>query len=133
MFVHGDVVASITVDIIFIAVVIAVDNVYLAVDVTTVDVVFFATAIVVVTVAVGLITADTVSLGVITVIFVVVFVPTIRIDVVCHAVINVVIVDFFVNIMFADEILQLRAKFPTVMVSCSRFIWITNSSDHRRG
>ena len=30
------------------------------------------------------------------------------------------------------EILQLRAKLQTVMVSCSRFIWITNSSDHRR-
>ena len=30
------------------------------------------------------------------------------------------------------EILQLRAKFQTAMVSCSRFIWITNSSDHRR-
>ena len=30
------------------------------------------------------------------------------------------------------EILQLGAKFQTAMVSCSRFIWITNSSDHRR-
>ena len=30
------------------------------------------------------------------------------------------------------EILQLRAKFETAMVSCLRFIWITNSSDHRR-
>ena len=30
------------------------------------------------------------------------------------------------------EILQLRAKFQTAMVSCSRFIRITNSSDHRR-
>ena len=29
------------------------------------------------------------------------------------------------------EILQLRAKFLTAMVSCSRIIWITNSSDHR--
>ena len=27
---------------------------------------------------------------------------------------------------------QLRAKFQTAMVSCPRFIWITNSSDHRR-
>ena len=27
---------------------------------------------------------------------------------------------------------QLRAKFQTARVSCSRFIWITNSSDHRR-
>ena len=30
------------------------------------------------------------------------------------------------------EILQLRGKFQTAMVSCSRFIWITNSSGHRR-
>ena len=30
------------------------------------------------------------------------------------------------------EILQLRDKFQTAMVSYSRFIWITNSSDHRR-
>ena len=30
------------------------------------------------------------------------------------------------------EILQLRAKFQTAVVSCSRFIRITNSSDHRR-
>ena len=30
------------------------------------------------------------------------------------------------------EILQLRAKFQTAMVSCSRFILITNCSDHRR-
>ena len=30
------------------------------------------------------------------------------------------------------EILQLRVKFQTVMVSYSRFIWITNSSYHRR-
>ena len=30
------------------------------------------------------------------------------------------------------EILQLRAKFHTAMVSCSRFIWITNSSDNGR-
>ena len=30
------------------------------------------------------------------------------------------------------EILQLRDKFQTVMVQCSRFIWITNSSNHRR-
>ena len=29
------------------------------------------------------------------------------------------------------EILQLRAKFQTAMMSCSRFIRITNSSDHR--
>ena len=30
------------------------------------------------------------------------------------------------------EILQLRAKFQTAIVLCLRFIWITNSSDHRR-
>ena len=30
------------------------------------------------------------------------------------------------------EILQLRAKFQTAMLSCSRFIWITNSSNHSR-
>ena len=30
------------------------------------------------------------------------------------------------------EILQLQAKFQAVMVSCSRFIWITNSSGCRR-
>ena len=29
-------------------------------------------------------------------------------------------------------ILQLQAKFQTAMVSCSRFAWITNPSDHRR-
>ena len=27
------------------------------------------------------------------------------------------------------EVLQIRAKSQTAMVSCSRFIWITNSSD----
>ena len=30
------------------------------------------------------------------------------------------------------EILQLRAKFQIAMVSFLRFIWITNSSNHRR-
>ena len=101
MFVSGDVVASITVDVIFLAVVSDVINVYLAVDVTTVDV-FFATAVfIVVSVAVPLVTADTVSLVVITVVFIVGFVSTIKIDVVCHAVINVAIVDFFDNITFA--------------------------------
>ena len=30
------------------------------------------------------------------------------------------------------EILQFRAKFQTLMVSCSIFIWITNSSGYRR-
>ena len=30
------------------------------------------------------------------------------------------------------EILQLRVKFQTAMVSRSRFIWITNASDRRR-
>ena len=30
------------------------------------------------------------------------------------------------------EVLQLRAKFQTAMVSCLRFVWITISSDHRR-
>ena len=29
------------------------------------------------------------------------------------------------------DILQLRAKFQTAMVSCSRSIWITDFSDHR--
>ena len=42
----------------------------------------------------------------------------------------------FVGAVFMDifmvEILQLRAKFLTAMLSCSRIIWITNSSDHRR-
>ena len=28
------------------------------------------------------------------------------------------------------EMLQLRAKFQAATVSCSRFVWITNSSDH---
>ena len=103
MFVSGDVVASITVDAIFLAVVIDFFNVYLAVDVTTADVVFFATAIaIVVTVVVALIAINAVSLVVITVIFVVVFAPTIRIDVLYHTVIIVIIVDFFVNIIFTD-------------------------------
>ena len=76
LFVSGDVVASITVDVIFFTVVFDVNNIYLAVDVTTVDVVFFATAIVVaVAVAVTLITVDIVSLVVITVIFVLVSFP----------------------------------------------------------
>ena len=35
------------------------------------------------------------------------------------------------NLKFV-EILQLRAKFETAMVSCSRFIRITNFSDHKR-
>ena len=30
------------------------------------------------------------------------------------------------------EVFQLRTNFQTVMVSCSRFIWITNSMTHRR-
>ena len=103
MFVIDDIAACSTVNLICLAVVIDVINVYLAVDVTTADFVFFATAIViVVTFAVALITVDTVSLVVINVIFVVVFVSTIRIDVVCYAVINVVVVDFFVNMIFAD-------------------------------
>ena len=84
MFAIGAVVASITVHVIFLAVVIDVFNVYLAVDVTTAHIVFFAAAIVIVAaVAVALITIDTVSLVLITVIFVV-FAPTIKIDVVCH-------------------------------------------------
>ena len=33
---------------------------------------------------------------------------------------------------FYAEILHIRAKFQTAMVSCSRLIWITNSNDHRR-
>ena len=75
-FVIGAVVASITADVIFLAVVIDVFNDYLAVDVTTAHIVFFATAIViVVTVAVALITIDKVSLILITVIFVVVSLP----------------------------------------------------------
>ena len=32
---------------------------------------------------------------------------------------------------FYVPILQLRAKFQTAMVPWLRFIWITNSSDHR--
>ena len=75
-FVIGAVVASITADVIFLAVVIDVFNDYLAVDVTTAHIVFFATAIViVVTVAVALITIDKVSPILITVIFVVVSLP----------------------------------------------------------
>ena len=30
------------------------------------------------------------------------------------------------------KILQLRVTFQTAMVSCWRFVWITNSSDKRR-
>ena len=37
----------------------------------------------------------------------------------------------YVNFIYV-EILHIRAKFQTAMVSCSRFIWVTNSSDHRR-
>ena len=77
-----------TVDVIFLAVVIDVFNIYLVVDVTTAHIVFFAAAIVII-VAVDLITTDKVSLVLITPIFVVVFVLTIKIDVVCHTVINV--------------------------------------------
>ena len=99
LLVSGDVVAFITV-VIFLALAIDFLNIYLA------DIVFFATTIVV-TVAVALITIDTVSLVVITVIFTV-FVPNIRIDVVCHTVINLVIVDFFCQYhfrwcLFADD------------------------------
>ena len=39
------------------------------------------------------------------------------------------------EVLFSEaviHILQLRFKFKTAMVSCSRFWWITNSSDHRR-
>ena len=39
--------------------------------------------------------------------------------------------DFFVS-PESLEMLQLQAKFQTAMVVCSRFIWITNSSDRRR-
>ena len=93
LFAIGAVVASITDDVIFLAVVIDVFNVYLAADVTTAHIVFFATAIaIVVTVAVGLITNDTVSLVLIIVIFIVVFTPTIKIYVACHTVISLVIV-----------------------------------------
>ena len=77
-----------TVDVIFLAVVIDVFNIYLVVDVTTAHIVFFAAAIVII-VAVDLITTDKVSLVLITPIFFVVFVLTIKIDVVCHTVINV--------------------------------------------
>ena len=77
-----------TVDVIFLAVVIDVFNIYLVVDVTTAHIVFFAAAIVII-VAVDLITTDKVSLVLITPIFVVVFVLTIKIDVVCHTVVNV--------------------------------------------
>ena len=79
-----------TVDVIFLAVVIDVFNIYLVVDVTTAHIVFFAAAIVIVIiVAVNLIFTDKVSLVLITPIFFVVFVLTIKIDVVCHTVINV--------------------------------------------
>ena len=94
-------------------------NVYLAVDLNTVDIVFFATAIViVVTVAVAFITIDTISLLLVTVIFVFVFAPTTKIDVVCHTVINVVIVDFFVSFIFADV-------FVVVFIGCGmpQFRW----------
>ena len=37
-----------------------------------------------------------------------------------------------VKCLTSFEILQLQAKFQTVIVSRSRFIWITNSNDHRR-
>ena len=40
--------------------------------------------------------------------------------------------DFLIFYQIFLEILQLRAKFQTEMVPCSRFISITNSSDHRR-
>ena len=76
-----------TVDVIFLAVVIDVFNIYLVVDVTTAHIVFFAAAIVII-VAVDLITTDKVSLVLITPIFVVVFVLTIKIDVICHTAIN---------------------------------------------
>ena len=83
MFISGDAVASIIVDVTFHAVVFDVINVYLSAGVTTADVFFFTSAIaIVVTVSVALITVDTISLVVITVNFVVVFVPTDRIDVV---------------------------------------------------
>ena len=79
-----------TVDVIFLAVVIDVFNIYLVVDVTTAHIVFFAAAIVIVIiVAVDLIFTDKVSLVLIIPIFFVVFVLTIKIDVVCHTVINV--------------------------------------------
>ena len=37
-----------------------------------------------------------------------------------------------VKCLTSFEILQLQVKFQTVIVSCSRFIWVTNSNDHRR-
>ena len=102
LFVISPVVTSNTVDVIFLAVVIDVFKVYLAVDVTTVPIVFFPTVIVVaVTVAVAFITIDTVSVVLIKVLFVVALVPTIKIDAVYHTVINVVLVDFFVSFIFA--------------------------------
>ena len=108
----GAIVASITVDVIFLAVVIDVFNVYHAADVTSAHTVFFATAIViVVTVAVTLITIDTVSLVLTAVIFVAAFTPTIETDIVCHNVISVVIVDFFVSFLFADV-------FVVVFIGC---------------
>ena len=36
------------------------------------------------------------------------------------------------HLIFSVEILELRAEFQTSMMWWSRFIWITNSSDHRR-
>ena len=38
----------------------------------------------------------------------------------------------FVAAKIIIKILQLRAKFQTTMVLCSRFIWIADVSDHRR-
>ena len=37
-----------------------------------------------------------------------------------------------ITIIIIIEILQLRAKFQATLVSCSRFTWIKNSSDHSR-
>ena len=39
---------------------------------------------------------------------------------------------FFERKKFCSKKLQLQAKFPTAVASCSGFIWITNSSEHRR-
>ena len=44
------------------------------------------------------------------------------------------VADVYIDLKYMEyiEIPHLRAKSETAMVSCSRFIWITNCSDHRR-
>ena len=45
---------------------------------------------------------------------------------------KIIINCYFQYMVHNVEILQLRAKFQTAMVSCSKCIWITNFSDHRK-